>query len=220
MKNLLPELEPHAGIIEKYFDLKHSQKEKFRRLAGLYAYWNERINLISRKDFQHLYLHHVLHSLAIAKFIRFRPHGRILDVGTGGGFPGVPLAILFPEVIFHLIDSTGKKIKAVSEIARDLELNNVTAQKIRVENHHVQYDFVISRAVTRMDTFVKWTAKNISPVHRHEIENGILYLKGGDLTRELHPFPGARIIPLSNFFKESFFETKKLIYLPEKIIKK
>ncbi len=220
MKNLLSGPEPGVEIITKYYNVTPDQQKKFKTLYPVYKEWNERINLISRKDFHRFYLHHVLHSLSIAKFIRFKPEARILDVGTGGGFPGIPLAVMFPETRFHLIDSIGKKIKAVSDIVRQLQLKNVTTEQTRVENHQATYDFIVSRAVTHMDKFVRWTAKNIARQNRHEVENGILYLKGGDLREELKNFPGAQIIPLSTFFEEDFFETKKLVYLPRKIIRK
>ncbi|NPA43227.1 MAG: 16S rRNA (guanine(527)-N(7))-methyltransferase RsmG [Chlorobi bacterium] len=209
-----PRFEPGPEIIEKYFDLTEEQKEKFRRMGPVYAELNARVNLISRKDFPRFYLHHVLHSLAIAKFVRFLPEARILDAGTGGGFPGIPLAVMFPQTRFHLVDSIGKKVRAVKEAVRRLELPNVTVEQTRLENHRDRYDFIVSRAVTRMDQFYRWTAKNISPRSRHDIPNGILYLKGGDLTEELAPFPEARVIPLSRYFEEPFFETKKLVYLP------
>ena len=201
-------------IIEKYFDISPEQRDKFIKLGTLYLPLNKRINLISRKDIDKFYERHVLHSLAIAKFIRFLPESRILDVGTGGGFPGLPLSIMFPRTKFHLLDSTGKKIKAVEYIARELELKNVTTEQNRVENHHKKYDFIVSRAVTRMDKFYQWTKKNISNENKHQIPNGILYLKGGDLSEELKPFPNAGIIHLSGFFEEAFFETKKLVFLP------
>ncbi len=207
-------------VIEKYFDLNDRQREQMAALKDIYARWNARINLISRKDFDFFYERHVLHSLAIAKFIRFLPDSRILDVGTGGGFPGIPLAVFFEDVRFHLIDSIGKKIRAVGEIARELQLENVTWEQTRVENHRQKYDFIVSRAVTRMDTFVKWTGKNIKRESRHGIPNGIIYLKGGDLTGELAAFPQAKVIPVSNFFNEAFFETKKIVYLPVSNINK
>lgn len=205
-----------VSLIEKYFSLTPDQKEKFRLLGEIYPEWNAKINLISRKDTENFYLHHVLHSLGIAKFANFRPGARILDAGTGGGFPGIPLAVMFPRAHFHLVDSTGKKIKAVRQIARELDLDNVTAEQVRLENHHLPYDFVVSRAVTRMDRFYDWTAKNIGSENRHALANGILYLKGGDLREELKKFPHAKIIDLNRYFEEDFFDSKKLVYLPVK----
>ncbi len=207
--------EEDLKIIEKYFSITPVQREKFIRLGELYMPLNQKINLISRKDIAHFYIRHVLHSLAIAKFIEFMPGSKILDVGTGGGFPGIPLAIMFPQVHFHLIDSIGKKIKAVRYLAEELGMDNLTSEQIRAENHHEKYDFIVSRAVTRMDRFYAWVQKNISQKHKHPIPNGILYLKGGDLTEELKNFPQARVIPLTKYFEEPFFETKKLVYLPE-----
>jgi len=201
-------------LIKKYFELTGPQENCFYQLYPLYFEWNQKINLISRKDFNAFYLHHVLHSLSIAKFIRFNPGAHVLDVGTGGGFPGIPLAIYFPETTFCLIDSIGKKIKAVEDIRRKLSLDNVCTLQTRIENHHRKYDFIVSRAVTRMETFVKWTRKNIKKESFHEKPNGILYLKGGDLSEELKNFPQAQVIPLNRFFEEDFFQTKKLVYLP------
>jgi 16S rRNA (guanine527-N7)-methyltransferase len=202
-------------VILKYFTgLTPSQKKSFSSLEPLYTEWNSKINLISRNDISHLYERHVLHSLAIGKFIRFLPGTKILDVGTGGGFPGIPLAILFPEVQFHLIDSTGKKIKVVNEISSFLELKNVTTEQIRLENLMTKYDFVVSRAVTKLPEFAGWAKKNISPVHKNAIPNGILYLKGGDFTSEIKPFKNHVIVQeLSKYFKEEYFETKKLVYI-------
>jgi len=205
---------PDYAIIEKYFPLTPSQKEKFKKLGELYLPLNQRINLISRKDMPSFYLHHVLHSLSLGKFLSFQPGAEILDAGTGGGFPGIPLAILFPETRFHLVDSIGKKIKAVRHLAETLALDNVTTEQTRLEDHHKKYDFVVSRAVTQMDRFYKWTAKNIKEKGQHSVPNGILYLKGGDLSKELQNFPEARIYPLSDMFDEPFFETKKIVYLP------
>ena len=204
-------------IIFQYFpELSIRQKEQFAALASLYSDWNTRINVVSRKDVEHLYLRHVLHSLSIAKFIEFLPDTRILDVGTGGGFPGIPLAILFPRVNFTLVDSIGKKIKVVREVGAGLGLENVRVLNMRVENHTEQYDFIVSRAVARMDTFVRWTRHSLSDRNRHSIANGILYLKGGELEAELSDFPQAQVVELSGYFEEDFFETKKLVYLPKK----
>lgn len=202
-------------IILKYFpDLSPEQKEKFSRLEPLYQYWNERINLISRKDMEGLYEKHVLHSLSIARIIRFTKGTRILDVGTGGGFPGIPLAILFPEVRFHLIDSIGKKIRVVQTLAGELNLENVTTAQIRAEQVPDKYDFIVSRAVTGLPEFVKWVGRKINPVQRNAMPNGILYLKGGDLESELKPFKKRIcVFELGDYFKEPYFETKKLVYL-------
>jgi 16S rRNA (guanine527-N7)-methyltransferase len=202
-------------IILKYFpNLTPGQTESFTRLGPLYKYWNERINLISRKDMDGLYEKHILHSLSVARIIRFTEGSRILDVGTGGGFPGIPLAILFPRVSFHLIDSVGKKITVVKTIAEELKLENVITSKIRAELVEAKYDFVVSRAVTGLPEFVKWVGSNISSVQRNAMPNGILYLKGGDLEKEIQPFKNrVCIFNLSDFFGEPFFETKKLVYL-------
>ncbi len=202
-------------IIHKYFPgLTSKQKGQFEQLMPLYSDWNAKINVISRKDIDALFERHVLHSLAIAQFIKFTPSTRVLDVGTGGGFPGIPLAIFFPETHFHLVDATGKKIKVVEAVASGLGLENVTAEQIRAEQLSGKYDFVVSRAVTRLPEFFKWIVKNISRKQRNALLNGILYLKGGDIDQELKPFgKKARIQMLSSYFDEPFFETKKLVYL-------
>ncbi len=204
-------------IIQKYFpNLNEIQIDHFRKLEPLYADWNSKINVISRKDFFSLYERHVLHSLAIAKFMRFTPGTSILDVGTGGGFPGIPLAIYFPSVKFHLVDSIGKKIKVVKGIAEALDLKNVTAEQVRAEQLKEKYDFVVSRAVTRLPEFVGWVRKNISNKQKNAIPNGILYLKGGDLKEEIKPFKnkkGIFVQELSGYFEEEFFDTKKLVHL-------
>ena len=203
-------------LIEKYFpELTNEQKEQFAALDALYHDWNEKINVISRKDIDNLYEHHVLHSLAIGKFIHFRPGTRILDFGTGGGFPGVPLAIMFPDARFTLIDSIGKKIKVVSDVIERVGLTNATAMQIRAEALDGEYDFVVSRAVTTLDAFVPWVKRKISKSQYHPLHNGILYLKGGDLSAELAPFKKkVRTWDISDWFKEEYFETKKVIYLP------
>ena len=203
--------------ISKYFiNLTDLQINQFRQLETLYKYWNSQINVISRKDIDELYLRHVLHSLGIAKVQPFKPGSRILDVGTGGGFPGIPLAILFPDVRFYLVDSIGKKIKVVQEVVKVLELKNVKAEHIRAEKVKGEFDFIVSRAVTNMDDFVKWTRKKVAKKQHHELKNGILYLKGGDLKEELVNFPKATVYNLSVYFTENFFETKKVVHLPLK----
>ena len=184
-------------------------------LLPLYEEWNAKINVISRKDMEHFYEHHVLHSLAIAKVIQFKPMAEVLDVGTGGGFPGIPLAIMFPESRFMLIDSIGKKIKVVSSVIESLGLANTKAQQIRAEQLDGEYDFVVSRAVTTLGEFVPWVKGKISKSQYHPLHNGILYLKGGDLTNELFPFRHkVQTWDISDFFAEEYFETKKVIYLP------
>jgi len=205
-----------ADIVKKYFpNLSEKQLEQFELLFPLYTEWNEKINVISRKDIDHLMLHHVLHSLAIAKIIDFRPGTEILDVGTGGGFPGIPLAILFPECQFLLVDSIGKKIKVVEEIAKALGLLNVQAKHARAEDIDQDFEFVVSRAVTRITPFYYWVRKKISPNHFHAMRNGILYLKGGDLTEELEEFGKKhKLFDISTNFEEDFFETKKVLYVP------
>jgi 16S rRNA (guanine527-N7)-methyltransferase len=203
-------------IILKYFpELTSGQQEKFRELERLYRDWNEKINLISRKDIDHLYEKHILHSLSIAKIIRFKSMTSILDVGTGGGFPGIPLAIFFPEVKFHLIDSIGKKIKVVQEVSEKLSLKNVKAEQIRAEDVEDQYDFVVSRAVTRLKPFYCWVRDKFLKGGFNSLDNGILYLKGGELDEELKELgKKAKVFELSDFFEEEFFETKKVVYLP------
>jgi 16S rRNA (guanine527-N7)-methyltransferase len=205
-----------AEIVHKYFpNLSDHQKEQFQALGGLYEDWNARINVVSRKDIDELYLRHVLHSLGIARVHSFGPDLDILDVGTGGGFPGIPLAILFPEARFTLVDAIGKKIKVVQEVIRGLGLQNAVARQVRVENMEEQFDFIVSRAVAAMPTFVYWTRGRLKKTSMDSIPNGILYLKGGDLTEELKSFPQARIYPLRQYFQEPFFDTKKIVYLPD-----
>ena len=202
-------------ILTKYFpDLTDQQLDQFGRLSSLYEEWNSQINVISRKDIDHLYERHVLHSLAIAKVIQFKPKTTILDVGTGGGFPGIPLAILFPETSFMLIDSISKKIKVVSEVASALNLRNVTAEHIRVENVNQKFDFVVSRAVTAFPRFVSMVRTKISSQNNNDLSNGILYLKGGDFEEEIEPFrKQIQVYELQSFFQEEFFETKRLIHM-------
>ena len=199
-----------------YFpELTEFQKKQFTSLFDLFKGWNEKINVISRKDIDNLYINHVLHSLGIAKVITFKPGARILDVGTGGGFPGIPLAILFPQTEFHLVDSIGKKITVVKNVAAELHLKNVEAEQARVEQLKGEYDFLICRAVTRLREFYGWVNKKIKKTSSHELYNGILYLKGGDLTAELSELKKAyQIFELSDYFKEDFFKTKKIVYIP------
>ena len=200
--------------IHKYFtNLNPQQQEQLQELSSLYNYWNQQINVISRTDMEHFYTRHVLHSLGIAKVLPFMPESKILDVGTGGGFPGIPLAILFPQVQFTLVDSIGKKVKVVKAVAEALSLNNVKAFHQRAEDTSGTFDFVVSRAVTRMERFVPWVEHKICKQQKHALKNGILYLKGGDLTEELSPYPAAKLYPLSSFFKEDFFETKQVVHL-------
>ena len=204
-------------IIHKYFpNLSDVQIEQFSKLQELYKDWNLKINVVSRKDIDELYLRHVLHSLGIAKVMNFQPKAKVMDVGTGGGFPGIPLAILFPETQFHLVDSIGKKIKVVNEVVEGLGLQNVKTTHGRVEEVKEQYDFIVSRAVAQMETFVRWTKSKIAKKQNHNLKNGILYLKGGDLTEELQKYTSATIYDLPNYFTEAFFETKKVVHLPLK----
>jgi 16S rRNA (guanine527-N7)-methyltransferase len=203
--------------ILKYFpDLTDIQIEQFQKLDFLYHDWNEKINVISRKDIDALYTKHVLHSLGIAKIMKFEPGTTVLDVGTGGGFPGIPLAILFPETRFYLIDVIAKKIKVVQGVVDALELKNVKAEQLRAENVKGDFDFIVSRAVTNMPDFVSWIKNKIKKQHKHTLKNGILYLKGGDLTEELKDFPKATLYDLSTIFEDEFFETKKVVHLPLK----
>jgi 16S rRNA (guanine527-N7)-methyltransferase len=204
------------AILKHFPYLTDIQKEQFIQLDSLYHEWNEKINVISRKDIDALYTKHVLHSLGIAKIQSFEPGTFVLDVGTGGGFPGIPLAILFPETRFYLIDVIAKKIKVVQAVADALGLKNVKAEQIRAENVKGDFDFIVSRAVTNMPDFVSWVKTKIKKQHKHELKNGILYLKGGDLTEELKDFPKATLYDLADFFEDEFFETKKVVHLPLK----
>jgi len=208
----------NVELIFKHFpELSDNQKNKFSKLAQLYIYWNEQINVISRKDIEHFYERHVLHSLAIAKVLAFKDGSRILDIGTGGGFPGVPLAILFPECQFVLVDSIGKKIKVVNEVCDALEINNISTFHTRAENINEQFDFIISRAVTAMPEFLKWVKGKFLTENKNELRNGILYLKGGDLTEEMKNIREKPIYTnITNFFDYEFFETKKVVYLDMK----
>lgn len=203
-------------LIFSYFpELTDLQKEQFARLLPLYQDWNAKINVVSRKDIDNLYLNHVLHSLGIAKMTSFKPGSHILDVGTGGGFPGIPLAILFPEVHFHLVDSIGKKITVVKNVAEGAGLKNIRAEQIRAEQVKGEYDFIVSRAVTRLKEFYGWIHRKVKKESRHSLYNGILYLKGGDLDEELAELKKPhQIFDLSAVFKEEFFETKKVVYVP------
>jgi 16S rRNA (guanine527-N7)-methyltransferase len=220
MKTLfLPKMLPKMDVqlIFDYFpDLTEVQRQQFSRLSDLYKDWNQKINVVSRKDIEELYLRHVLHSLGIAKIQAFKPGSEVLDVGTGGGFPGIPLAILFPETRFTLVDSIGKKIKVVEEVVAGLQLTNVTVVNKRVEEITGQFDFVVSRAVAAMPTFVHWVKGRIKKESVHERRNGILYLKGGDLSEELRGYKTAQTFDLADHFAEPFFETKKVVYLPLK----
>ena len=204
-------------IINQYFsDFSETQVAQFTQLKDLYSEWNSKINVISRKDIDELYVKHVLHSLAIAKVQKFEPGTYVLDVGTGGGFPGIPLAILFPETRFYLIDVILKKINVVKAVAEALELKNVKAEQMRAESVKGDFDFIVSRAVTNMPDFVSWIKDKIKKQNKHELKNGILYLKGGDLTEELAAFPKATEYNIADFFEPDFFETKKVVHLPLK----
>lgn len=203
-------------LINKYFpDLTADQRDKFGQMEELYQFWNAKVNVISRQDIDTLYERHILHSLGIAKVLEFKSGTGVLDVGTGGGFPGIPLAIMFPKAQFHLVDSIGKKIRVVQEIAQALKLDNVKAEQVRAEKLDDSYEFVVSRAVTRITPFVGWVRKNVSKNSFHALRNGILYLKGGDLTEELSELnQKSRVYELSKYFEEDFFETKKVVYVP------
>ena len=202
-------------IIYHYFNqLTEKQKNQIEKLFKVYSYWNAQINVISRKDLDEFYERHVLHSLSIAKVINFSPSSNILDIGTGGGFPGIPLAILFPDCKFTLVDSIGKKIKVVQEVAEELGLSNVTAIKSRAEDIDEKFDFIVSRAVTEMPKFLTWTKDKISTKQKNELKNGILYLKGGELTEEMKGIKKEiKYYELKNMFNEEFFDTKKVVYL-------
>ena len=202
-------------LILKYFpDLTDNQKRQFEMLEPLYKEWNEQINVVSRKDIDELYTKHILHSLAIAKLIEFKPNSKVLDVGTGGGFPGIPLAILFPKTQFYLVDSIGKKIKVVKEVANAIILTNLEADHTRVETVKFKYDFIVSRAVTNLPRFNNWIRGKFNTTSRHKLKNGLLYLKGGDLTEELKE-AGRKyeIFDIPDYFEEDFFETKKIVYI-------
>ncbi|WP_124981759.1 16S rRNA (guanine(527)-N(7))-methyltransferase RsmG [Nonlabens xiamenensis] len=211
----------HQIIKEHFPHITSEQEEQFAQLGDLYQEWNAQINVISRKDIDELYTRHILHSLGIVSVVRFReslpnkPGGtRVMDVGTGGGFPGIPLAIMFPKTSFHLIDAIGKKIKVVDAVVEALGLTNVTTEHGRAEKVKGKFDFIVSRAVTNMPDFVKWTRNKVRKESHHAIKNGILYLKGGDLSVELSSFPKAQIYELDQVFEDPFFETKKVVHLP------
>lgn len=203
-------------VIQKYFpEITGKQTKQLDALGELYTDWNAKINVISRKDIDHLYEHHILHSLSIARFIHFTDETHVMDVGTGGGFPGIPLAILYPEVKFHLVDSIGKKIKVAQSVADAIELKNVTTKHCRIEEEKATFDFVVSRAVMTLPELAKLVRKNIGQKQRNALPNGLICLKGGDLQKEINPF-GKNVIStmLSEYFDEPFFETKKVIYIP------
>ncbi|MDE7166102.1 MAG: 16S rRNA (guanine(527)-N(7))-methyltransferase RsmG [Bacteroidaceae bacterium] len=203
-------------LITKYFPhLSERQQSQFRQLDELYRDWNAKINVISRKDIDNLYEHHVLHSLAIAEYVSFRPGTRVMDLGTGGGFPGIPLAILFPEVHFHLVDSTKKKILVCTEVARALDLQNVTTRWCRAEEERDKFDYVVSRAVMPLEDLVKICRKNVSTEMKNALPNGLICLKGGELAGETYPLRHvAEVVAVSDYFSELYFETKKIVYLP------
>ena len=205
-----------SELISSYFpEITDLQKEQFSRLLPLYKEWNAKINVISRKDVDNLYVNHVLHSLGIAKLISFKAGARILDVGTGGGFPDIPLAILFPDTQFHLVDSIGKKITVVNKVAEGVGLKNVRGEQIRAEQLKGEYDFIVSRAVTRLKEFYGWVRGKVKKESKHSLYNGILYLKGGDLEEELAELKKPhQVFELNTVFKEEFFETKKVVYVP------
>lgn len=209
----------NAALVFTYFTtLNDTQRAQFKQLEVLYQDWNQKINVVSRKDIEALYLRHVLHSLGIAKVQSFKAGAEILDVGTGGGFPGIPLAILCPETHFTLVDAIGKKIKVVQEVVAGLGLQNVTAVHARVEDVNGQFDHIVSRAVAAMPTFIRWTQGKLKKVSTHTRSNGIFYLKGGDLTEELKEYPTAQVFHLKEYFKEDFFETKKVVYVPQGVL--
>ena len=203
-------------ILKQFPNLTDNQRQQFEMLQNLYEDWNAKINVISRKDIDELYTRHVLHSLGIAKVLEFKTGSKIMDVGTGGGFPAIPLAILFPEANFYAIDIIAKKIKVVNEVIKALGLKNIKAEQKRAEIVTHDFDFIVSRAVTNMPDFVSWVKGKMKTKSKHELENGILYLKGGDLSEELKDFPKATEYNLSDYFSDEFFETKKVVHLPLK----
>lgn len=202
-------------LLTKYFRLTDAQEQQFAALGVLYPEWNAKINVISRKDIDNLYEHHVLHSLSIAKFLQFQPGTTILDLGTGGGFPGIPLAIYFPDVQFTLIDSIGKKIRVAQEVASAVGLKNVVCKQLRAEDERGKYDFIVSRAVMPLGDLRKLTMKNVSKQQRNALPNGLIMLKGGDLQAEVFPFRNiAEVVRIADWFGEEFFKTKKIVYMP------
>ena len=207
------------NILHYFPKLTDKQTEQIRRLQDLYAFWNSQINVISRKDIENLYINHVLHSLSIAKLVSFKNQTTILDVGTGGGFPGIPLAILFPNADFHLIDSIGKKVKVAQNIAQELELSNVECTQIRAEELKNEYDFVVSRAVTSLPIFYNWVKKKIASKSFNSITNGILYLKGGNVNEEIEQIPCQAVsYPVNIWFKEDYFLEKYIVHIPHSIL--
>lgn len=203
-------------ILKQFPNLTDNQVQQFEKLQFLYEDWNAKINVISRKDINELYTRHVLHSLGIAKILEFKSGSKIMDVGTGGGFPAIPLAILFPEANFYAIDIIAKKIKVVNEVIKALGLKNIKAEQKRAEIVTHDFDFIVSRAVTNMPDFVNWVKGKLKSKSKHDLENGILYLKGGDLSEELKDFPKSKEYNLSDYFSNEFFETKKVVHLPLK----
>jgi 16S rRNA (guanine527-N7)-methyltransferase len=202
-------------IFEYFPELTEIQRQQISDLYVLYSDWNSKINVISRKDMEHFYERHVLHSLAIAKVIKFLPAANVLDVGTGGGFPGLPLAILFPETNFHLVDAIGKKIKVVQEVAAALGIKNISTSHQRAEEVKANFDFVVSRAVTRIEEFYPWVARKFKSTSKHDMDNGILYLKGLDLEEEFNALKKPyQVFPLSDYFTEEFFSSKAVLYVP------
>jgi 16S rRNA (guanine527-N7)-methyltransferase len=203
-------------LLLKYFpDLTTEQREAFDKLDAVYREWNDKINVVSRRDIDNLYEHHVLHSMAIAKFIKFRNGSKIMDLGTGGGFPGVPLAILFPDCRFHLVDSIGKKLKVIEAAKEAVGLKNIFTFHSRAEDMAYQYDFVVSRAVAPLRELMRWSTTKFLPKHLNEKRNGLICLKGGDLTAEKAGIKIVESVPLSNYFGEEFFQDKSLIYVPK-----
>lgn len=205
----------HFDLLPHYFpELNTQQLYQFKQLYNLYTNWNERVNVISRKDIDKLFLHHILHSLSIAKFISFKPKTRIVDIGTGGGFPGIPLAIFFPEVDFYLVDSINKKITVVNDIIKAVNIKNAEGYWGRVEDKKLNAHFFVTRAVAPLADLVSWCKKEILPDNFNDKKNGLIALKGGDLFLELQPFKNTQVVNLSDYFKEDFFETKRLVYQP------